>query len=491
MPAVMPATGGVIAVRPTTGPRRHFGRRLTETTPGLAGVGAGERAHPVDESVEPVGIVRTHCKAVDVGAGQVVLHGLPGRAAIGAHLEDVVPGDEDLVGVGAADGHAHGIEAPPVGDSAPRLAAVGAAHDAVVVTEEDRIRVLWAEGQRMEVRRAQHRERDRGWRFSGGRSGPHAGTGNGNRSDQCQRDTQGRQPTLDPGDWLRSPVSLGAARSPRRLGTGRCGVRPPAARPARGRGAGRAQAHQVYEVLVPLAMVGTLVEGEQPRSVTASTSPLRPPGESEAVERPAGVAGSAPASTPTRYALAALSFLVLIGFALYAAYLASLVEEVTAAQPITVPGSGPSGPFGTGLTAPDFALNDLDGKTVRLSDFAGRPVWINIWATWCAPCRAEMPDVDAVYNEIRTRDEQSGRADGLALLLVSIGEDPQAVRRYWQTTGYRLTALVDPTFSLTQRYRVSGLPTHYFIGRDGAIKELAIGGLKPNGMRSRLARISS
>ncbi|MDQ3703524.1 MAG: TlpA family protein disulfide reductase, partial [Chloroflexota bacterium] len=98
---------------------------------------------------------------------------------------------------------------------------------------------------------------------------------------------------------------------------------------------------------------------------------------------------------------------------------------------------------------------------------------------------------NTVHNEIRARDAQAGRDDGLVLLLVSIGEEPDVVRRYLQTTGYRLTALVDPTFSLTQRYRVSGLPTHYFIGRDGTIKELAIGGLKPNGMRSRLARLSA
>ena len=86
-------------------------------------------------------------------------------------------------------GHHNGVMRSADGGKTWGAVADGAAHDAVVVTEEDRIRVLWAEGQRMEVRRAQHRERARGWRFSGGRSGPHAGTGNGNRSDQCQRDT--------------------------------------------------------------------------------------------------------------------------------------------------------------------------------------------------------------------------------------------------------------------------------------------------------------
>lgn len=239
-------------------------------------------------------------------------------------------------------------------------------------------------------------------------------------------------------------------------------------------------------------MVETMAEQTSaapgPRRRAIVITGARSAGEAETAEAPAD--GQRPGAG-VRYGLAALSVLVLVAFALYAAYLASRVEDVTAAQPIAVPGSGPTGAFGTGLAAPDFALTDSEGKSVRMSDYAGRPVWINIWASWCAPCRAEMPDINTVYNEIRVRDAQAGRDDGLALLLVSIGEDPEAVRRYLQSTGYQLTALVDPTFSITQRYRVNGLPTHYFIGRDGTIKELAIGGLKPNGMRSRLARFSA
>lgn len=218
--------------------------------------------------------------------------------------------------------------------------------------------------------------------------------------------------------------------------------------------------------------------------VTASTDSGRTAkaGEREAAPGP---------GLGTRAALGVLTVVGLLVFALYAAHLASRVEDVTEAQPITVPGAGPSGPFGTGQRAPDFALSDLEGREVKLSDFAGRPVWINIWASWCAPCRAEMPDINAVYQETRAKDAEAGRSDGLALLLVSIGEDPAAVRRFLENGKYvGLPVLVDPTFAITERYRVNGLPTHYFIGRDGVIKELAIGGLKPNGMRARLARIA-
>jgi len=201
--------------------------------------------------------------------------------------------------------------------------------------------------------------------------------------------------------------------------------------------------------------------------------------------------------TATRVGLAVVSLAALAGFAGYAAFLASQADEETAPVPITVPG-GPSGgraegagaPLVGGNAAPNFTLPTLDGKTVSLSDYAGRPVWVNVWASWCAPCRAEMPDINAVYQEVTAR--QAARPDkGLALLLVSIGEDPAPVRRYMDSTKYQLSVLVDPDFAITAGYRITGLPTHYFIGADGTIKDLHIGPLKPATMKTKLARITS
>jgi len=192
-----------------------------------------------------------------------------------------------------------------------------------------------------------------------------------------------------------------------------------------------------------------------------------------------------PAPSAAKLSLAGVSLLALVVFALYAAYLASRVEDVIAPVEIAVPSKGATSPLGLGQTAPDFALSDIDGRPVKLSDFAGRPVWVNVWASWCAPCRAEMPDLDAVYRDVRRGES------GLALLVVSLGEDPAAVRRYLSTTKYDVPVLVDPTFSITEHYRITGLPTHFFIDRHGTIRDLAIGGLKPNGMRTRLAKILS
>ena len=236
-----------------------------------------------------------------------------------------------------------------------------------------------------------------------------------------------------------------------------------------------------------------MVEVEQPGAVH--------PASRDVIETPASATPTAagPERVPApddgrpgsqvRFFLASVSALVVVGFALYAAFLASRVDEVTAPVEITVPTGGASSPLGLGAPAPDFTLTSLEGGSVSLSDYAGRPVWINVWASWCKPCRAEMPDIDAVWRETQETDARAGRADGLVLLMVSLGEDPTAVRRYLDTVRYRLPVLLDPTFAFTERYRVNGLPTHYLIGRDGAIKDLAIGGLKPNGMRTRLARI--
>ena len=204
---------------------------------------------------------------------------------------------------------------------------------------------------------------------------------------------------------------------------------------------------------------------------------------SEPSERPAAQAAQASPSA-ARLGLAGLSVLVLVVFALYAAYLASRVEDVIAAEPFAMPAGGASSPLGLGQAAPDFTLTDLDGRTSRLSDYLGRPVWVNVWASWCAPCRAEMPDIDAVYREVR-----GAGTDGVVLLMVSLDPDPSAVRSYVTTTKYGLPVFVDPAARITERYRITGLPTHFFIDRSGTIRDLAIGGLKPNGMRARLAKI--
>jgi thiol-disulfide isomerase/thioredoxin len=115
-----------------------------------------------------------------------------------------------------------------------------------------------------------------------------------------------------------------------------------------------------------------------------------------------------------------------------------------------------------GDVAPDFEFSSFDGERMRLSDFRGRPVFVNFWATWCGPCRAELPRM-----EVALRDHA---ADGLVILGVNNGERIQAAQRFLQKLDVKLTEYAyDPAASIVQRYAVPGLPTSYFIDADGVI----------------------
>ncbi|MCO6453486.1 MAG: TlpA family protein disulfide reductase [Caldilineales bacterium] len=120
-----------------------------------------------------------------------------------------------------------------------------------------------------------------------------------------------------------------------------------------------------------------------------------------------------------------------------------------------------------GNTPPDFTLPLLDGGTMRLSDLRGQPVLLNFWATWCLPCREEMPLFEQAYQE--------ANEDGFMLLAVDVGEDAQSVQAFIDELGLTFPIALDRDQAVTQQYRIVGLPTSYYIDRDGVIKDLLIG----------------
>ncbi len=131
-----------------------------------------------------------------------------------------------------------------------------------------------------------------------------------------------------------------------------------------------------------------------------------------------------------------------------------------------------------GKVPPDFTATTTDGKTVSLSQFKGQPVWLTFGASWCGDCRAEAPDLEATYTKLKDK--------GLVVLAVSIQEDSAAVQEYAKRVGFTFTMVADPQTRIADEYHILGIPTHYFIGRDGAIREVRLGGLKPAEME-RLA----
>ncbi|MEO6456888.1 MAG: TlpA disulfide reductase family protein [Chloroflexia bacterium] len=130
---------------------------------------------------------------------------------------------------------------------------------------------------------------------------------------------------------------------------------------------------------------------------------------------------------------------------------------------------------------PDFALQTIDGEVIKLSELRGKPVWINFWATWCPPCRAEMPEMKQRYAKLKEQ--------GLVIIGVDVGEDTEIVNQFVTSKGFDWTFVVDDTNDISQQYLVSGIPAHFFVGRDGLIKAVQMGGIPGNMMDRHLATI--
>ncbi len=135
-------------------------------------------------------------------------------------------------------------------------------------------------------------------------------------------------------------------------------------------------------------------------------------------------------------------------------------------------------PILTGVAAPDFAATTLDGQTVHLSDYDGRVVLVSIWATWCAPCRDEMPSMEVLYKDLKDTDFE--------ILAVSIdaraGEQDEwgrpggDLRAFADELGLTFPILHDPTGKIQQTYQTTGVPETFLVGRDGMIYKKVAGG---------------
>lgn len=143
----------------------------------------------------------------------------------------------------------------------------------------------------------------------------------------------------------------------------------------------------------------------------------------------------------------------------------SILQQVPAFEPADVnvnrlPTGG--GPLEIGSLAYDFALNDTDGNLVQLSALAGQPVIINFWATWCAPCRVEMPELEAAF--------QDYQPEGLVILALDQQEPAEDVARFFEELGLSFTAVLDNEGTVSELYGVANiLPTTFFINGAGEV----------------------
>jgi cytochrome c biogenesis protein CcmG/thiol:disulfide interchange protein DsbE len=123
-----------------------------------------------------------------------------------------------------------------------------------------------------------------------------------------------------------------------------------------------------------------------------------------------------------------------------------------------------------GFLAPDFTLQTTDGSTVTLFDLRGQAVLVNLWATWCPPCRAEMPAIQKLYNEYKDQ--------GLVVLGVNMTyqDNAQKVVPFAQENGLTFPILIEDTGKVADQYELRSLPSSFFIDRRGIIQEVVIGG---------------
>lgn len=156
--------------------------------------------------------------------------------------------------------------------------------------------------------------------------------------------------------------------------------------------------------------------------------------------------------------------------------------QVPAADEAVNPLTGMVDPIAAGDQAYSFALTNLDGAPVALNDFAGQPVLVNFWATWCPPCRLEMPEFQ--------RAIEAHEQDGLVILAINEYEDADTVRSFFSDEmGFTFTALLDSEGAVGKAYGATGLPASFFVAPNGTISAVHRGLMTGDQLDTYLAEI--
>ena len=135
---------------------------------------------------------------------------------------------------------------------------------------------------------------------------------------------------------------------------------------------------------------------------------------------------------------------------------------------------------GVGELAPDFELVSQNGEAYHLYDLRGKPVLINFWATWCAPCLLEMPNIQKYYEKF---------PNDFTILAINAGESEKAVMQFVDDIGISFPVLLDPDTKIQSLYKIKGYPTTFFVDKDGFVRVQHIGMLSEKQLGEYLATL--
>jgi len=141
-------------------------------------------------------------------------------------------------------------------------------------------------------------------------------------------------------------------------------------------------------------------------------------------------------------------------------------------QPITSPETQPTQPSNPPVTLEyDFVVTDGNGKSVKLSDYVGKPIVLNFWASWCGPCKNEMPEFQQVY------EEMGGRVQFLMVNATVSGDTVENAKKFIGQNGYTFPVLFDTQGNALHTYGVDAFPTTFFLDKTGTVAGYAVGAI--------------
>ncbi|QWU14674.1 Peroxiredoxin [Paenibacillus sophorae] len=136
-----------------------------------------------------------------------------------------------------------------------------------------------------------------------------------------------------------------------------------------------------------------------------------------------------------------------------------------------------------GSRAPSFELLGLDGKTHKLDEYKGKPIVLNFWGSWCAPCVKEMPALQAQW--------EKWKAQGVVVVGINVGEDQMTIQNFVNGIGVNFPILMDPDRDAVRSYGISPLPTTFFINANGNIDTIHIGQLDLSTLDAQIGKLVS